>query len=74
VNGFGNVAGGILTLARTARFGEAAMGLGVFLMAWIVLQVYWIQQLHWLHPLYFGLGALELGVGARLRWKAPGPF
>ena len=64
VNGIGSLAGAVLTLRRHAIAGKAAMGLGAFLMAWIVVQV-WVlgPPLHWLQILYFVLGVVEFGLG-----------
>lgn len=67
VNGIGSIVGGILTLKRYRYAGEVSMALGVFLTAWIVLQVFWIQDWHWLHVLYFFLGLAEILNGNRLR-------
>jgi hypothetical protein len=54
----------VLTFRRHAFAGEAAMGLGAFLMAWIIVQV-WVlgPPPHWLQILYFVLGGVEFGLG-----------
>jgi hypothetical protein len=44
------------------------MGLGVFLMLWIVAQVWWIGLSHWLQPLYFGLGSGGVGAGVAVAY------
>lgn len=67
VNGLGNLAGSAATVARYRYAGETAMVLGSFLVAWIILQVYWIASFHWLHALYLGLGFLEFVLGWALR-------
>ena len=67
VNGFGSLAGALASFLRYRYAGEIAMGLGVFLMLWIVAQVWWIGLGHWLQPLYFGLGAVESVLGWQLR-------
>ena len=67
VNGLGSLAGGAATVARYRYAGETAMVLGGFLVAWIILQVYWIAAFHWLHALYLGLGFLEFVLGWALR-------
>ena len=66
VNGVGSLAGGIASFLRRRHAGEAAIGLGVFLMLWIVAQLVWLG-LHWLHALYFALGMLEFVLGLRYR-------
>jgi hypothetical protein len=64
VNGIASLTGAVLTFRRHALAGKAAMGLGAFLMAWIVVQV-WVlgPPLHWLQILYFVLGIAEFGLG-----------
>jgi len=67
VNGLGSLLGAALTLLRFRHAGEAAVALGIILMAWIVIQVLIIKELHWLHYLYFGLGLAEVLLGLRIR-------
>jgi hypothetical protein len=71
VNGLGSLVGAAGSFTRHRYAGEAAMALGTFLVAWIVIQVYWMG-LHWLHGLYLGLGALELVLGWLVRRSAKG--
>ena len=67
VNGIGSLTGAILTLRRQMLASRAAVGLGVFLIAWIVAQVITLgPPLHWLQILYFVLGAVELLLGWRM--------
>jgi hypothetical protein len=64
VNGLGSLAGAVLSFRRQALAPLAAIGLGMFLMAWITVQ--WLIPglgFHWLQPLFFGLGAIELVLG-----------
>ncbi len=63
VNGLGSLVGAIASFARHRHAGHAAMGLGGFLVAWILIQVYWFAGFHWLHWLYLGLGVVELALG-----------
>jgi hypothetical protein len=67
VNGLGSLAGGLASFLRYRYAGEIAMGLGAFLMLWIVAQVGWIGLGHWPQSLYFGFGAVELALGWLLR-------
>jgi hypothetical protein len=67
VNGFGSLLGAAASFMRQPYAGETAMALGVFLVTWIMLQVYWFAGIHWLHALYFGLGLLEFVLGWSLR-------
>ena len=41
VNGLGSLVGAAASFAQYRYAGETAMALGVFLVAWIILQVYW---------------------------------
>lgn len=67
VNGIGSLTGAFLTLRRHTLASLAAVGLGAFLMAWIVIQLITLgPPLHWLQSLYFVLGAIELLVGWRM--------
>ena len=66
VNGIGSLIGSIASFRRYRYAGEIAVALGLFLTLWIVIQVYWIGGIHWLHILYFVLGVLELMLGLLL--------
>ncbi|MGD8628556.1 MAG: hypothetical protein PVH52_05705 [bacterium] len=67
VNGLGSLVGAVLTFKRHRYAGWMAMALGAFLVAWIVIQVYWVRGIHWLHGLYFVLGTVEFAMGRSLR-------
>jgi hypothetical protein len=67
VNGFGSLGGATASFTRYWCAGEIAIALGLFLVAWIMLQVYWFAAFHWLHALYLGIGFLELVLGWLLR-------
>jgi hypothetical protein len=67
INGIGSLVGSIISFKRKMYAGVIAMALGVFLVAWIILQVYWIESFHWLHASYLGLGLLEFVLGWALR-------
>jgi len=67
VNGMGSLIGGVASFTRYHYAGEIAMALGIFLVLWIVVQVWWIDTFHWLHALYFSLGLLEVTLGWSLR-------
>lgn len=67
VNGIGSLTGAFLTFRRHMLASLAAVGLGAFLMAWIVVQVLTLgPPLHWLQIMYFVLGTVELLLGWRL--------
>jgi hypothetical protein len=67
VNGFGSFVGATASFTRYWCAGEIAIALGLFLVVWIMLQVYWFTAFHWLHALYLGIGFLELVLGWLLR-------
>ncbi len=67
VNGIGSLTGGVLSFFRYLHAGAIATALGAFLMMWIVAQVWWIGLTHWLQPLYFVFGIVELVLGWKLR-------
>lgn len=69
VNGLGSLVGALLTFTRRRRAAEMAMALGAFLVAWIVIQVYWVRGIHWLHVLYFVLGLIECALGRSMRTR-----
>lgn len=66
VNGVGSLTGAVMSFVRHRYAGHAAMGLGGFLIAWILIQGYWFGGFHWLHWLYLGLGIVEAALG----WSA----
>jgi hypothetical protein len=67
VNGLGSLAGAVASFRRLRFAGEAGVALGLFLVAWIVLQVYWLGGFHWAHGLYLIMGLAETGLGGLLR-------
>jgi hypothetical protein len=67
INGIGSLVGSIASFFGYRYAGEIAMALGAFLIVWIVAQVWWIGLSHWLQPLYFGFGVVELVLGLLLR-------
>ena len=67
VNGLGSITGAIASFARHRYAGHAAIVLAIFLIAWILAQVYWFAGFHWLHWLYLGSGIVELALGWSVR-------
>ena len=66
LNGIGSLIGALASFLRYRSAGKIAIGLGLFLILWIFIQVYWLG-LHWLHILYFILGIIELVLGLKLQ-------
>jgi hypothetical protein len=67
VIGLGNLVGATASFTRYRYAGDIAIALGFFLIAWILLQVYWFAGFHWLHAMYLVIGLLELTLGWLLR-------
>jgi len=67
VNGLGSIAGSVSSFRLTQYAAEIALSLGAILVAWIIIQVYWIHPVHWLQALYFSFGIIELVLGWLLR-------
>ena len=67
VNGLGSLLGAVASFTRYRYAGETAMALGAFLVAWILVQVYWMSGGHWLHWLYLSLGMVEVILGWSVR-------
>ena len=63
VNGLGSLVGATASFTRHRYSGDIAVALGVFLVVWITLQIFWFVAFHWLHALYLGLGLLEFVLG-----------
>jgi hypothetical protein len=66
INGIGSLIGALASFLRHRFAGKIAIGLGIFLILWIAIQVYWLG-LHWLHILYFILGIIESVLGLKLQ-------
>ncbi len=65
VNGVANLAGAVLSFTRNRFAGHAGVILGIALILWIVIQVWWISLSSVLQPLFFMIGL----VSAWLGWK-----
>ena len=62
VNGVVTLLAGVMTLMRWDYAGQLAMLLGLFMIAWIVIQVM-IVEFHWLQPTFFLFGLAEFLLG-----------
>jgi hypothetical protein len=67
VNGLGSITGSVSSFRLIHFAAEIALTLGAFLVAWIIIHVYWIHDFHWLHALYLSLGIKDLILGYLLR-------
>ena len=66
VNGLANLIAGIISLKQHKLTWLIALGLGTFLMVWLLVQLYWIG-FHWLQVFYFFLGFIEVYLGLRIK-------
>ena len=60
VNGLFSVIGAILSFTGNKYAGLNGLGLGLFLIIWICVQIYFIGLTHFLQPLYFVIGIIEI--------------
>jgi len=68
VNGFANIAAAVLSFTRNRYAGHAGLVLGIALILWIVIQVWWISLSSVLQPLFFIIGIANVWLG----WKIYG--
>jgi hypothetical protein len=61
--GMGNFSGTILTILKKEVSGFIGIVFGIFLMVWIVLQIYWIGYSSILQPVFFLVGLIEAVIG-----------
>ena len=61
--GLGNLLGGVVTFMKIEVSGFIGLALGIILMLWIFLQVWWIGFTSFLQPTLFILGAIESFIG-----------
>ena len=63
VNGLGQATGAFLAFKRNSLAAKFSIALGLVLISWITLQVYWIGLTHFLQPVFFITGILEASIG-----------
>ncbi|MCF8357329.1 MAG: hypothetical protein K9H26_01135 [Prolixibacteraceae bacterium] len=63
INGLGSLAGAYFSLKERPFAGFAGIILGVALIIWIIVQVYYLGLSSWLQPLFFFVGVAELVLG-----------
>lgn len=66
VNGLFHAFGGVLSLKSNQYAGNVGIILGIFLLIWICVQVYYINPIHILQIIYFVIGIIELLLGYKL--------
>lgn len=73
VLGAGHLAAGLATIRRAPRAPLFAVGLGAFLVLWIVVQLAWLEPRSWLQPVLAALGLAEIGLGLHGARRAARP-
>jgi hypothetical protein len=63
INGFGSLAGTILSFRQNEMAGIAAIALGVIMCFWIIIQVLIITLSSFLQPVFFITGLAEIILG-----------
>ncbi len=58
-NGIFHAIGAWSLFTKKPYAGKLGLWLGSFLIAWIVVQVYFLHSIHYLHLLYLGIGIIE---------------
>ncbi len=66
VNGFANLAAAVLSFTRNRYAGHAGLLLGLALILWIVIQVWWISLSSVLQPVFFVIGIINTLLGWRI--------
>ena len=60
INGLLNTVSAIFSFRRKKNAGIFGLSLGIFLLLWISIQVYFIGLIHFLQPLFFVVGMVEV--------------
>lgn len=63
INGFGSIIGSFFSFRRHLLAGKIAMTLGCVMVIWISAQVYWINLISWLQPVFLVVGIIEIFLG-----------
>ena len=66
INGIGNLVAFVLTIIKAKKAGFIGAFLGLVMMMWIVMQVFWIGYTGFLQPLYLTTGLLQAVLGFSL--------
>lgn len=63
IHGVGNILAAIISFKKKHISGVFGMGMGAILIAWVILQVYWIGFSHRLQPAFLVFGTAEMFLG-----------
>ena len=66
VNGFANLAAAVLSFTRNRYAGHGGLLLGLAMILWIVIQVWWISLSSVLQPVFFVIGIINTLLGWRI--------
>ncbi len=66
VNGLFHILGAWASFTKQWYAGKLGLGLGLFLVAWIIIQVCFIRSTHFLHFLYLGIGIIEIVIASKI--------
>lgn len=69
VNGLFNIWASFLSFRKNDYLGTFGIILGSFLVLWIIIQIYLIGLIHFLQPLFFVIGVVEIILGYRYNFK-----
>lgn len=69
VNGLSNILCSIISFRKNKLAGICGIILGTFLVLWIIIQIYLIGLIHFLQPLFFIIGIVEIILGYRYNTK-----
>jgi hypothetical protein len=61
----------ITFLRRDRRAGSAAVGAGVLLVAWILVEIAFIREISFLQPFYAAVGVVFIAIGRRNQRRRP---
>jgi hypothetical protein len=69
INGILNVAGAVLSFRRNRYTGEIGLLLGISLLLWMCVQIYFVGLLFFLQPLFFIVALIEIALSLYYRSK-----
>lgn len=73
INGLLFAVGSFFAFRKHRFSSKTSLALGGYLMLWILIQLYFINSIHWLHFFYFGIGFVMVILSWRtIRHKSKG--
>lgn len=68
-NGIFHAIGAWSSFTKRPYYIKLSLWLGSFLIAWIVVQIYFLRSIHYLHILYLCIGIIEIIMAYRINSK-----